>query len=272
MHEDEIFELTRAGDGELRSSATSLTPQQIEVLVRFDGTLTLGQVRASLPPPSAAGFDAIFRALHDRGLLARARTDPLTLQFQADLQNLGRSVDAAEADAGLALLRRAGFYVQIARSRQGAGVRPQGRPLTALLVEDEQALAHFTRSYLMLSGFQVRTAGTRAEVVAELRKPPRPDLVLLDVVLPDADGFDILLRMRQHPVLREVPVIMLTGKATREAVIQGLSAGADGYITKPFEPEALMRAVSTVLGLPEESSASRGGKDPWGNSDALQKR
>jgi DNA-binding response OmpR family regulator len=54
-------------------------------------------------------------------------------------------------------------------------------------------------------------------------------------------------------VLQEVPVIMLTGKATREAVLKGIAAGADGYITKPFEPHSLLRAVRAVLGLPEES-------------------
>jgi CheY-like chemotaxis protein len=58
---------------------------------------------------------------------------------------------------------------------------------------------------------------------------------------------------RKHPVLQEVPVIMLTGKATREAVLKGIAAGADGYITKPFEPHSLLRAVRAVLGLPEES-------------------
>jgi two-component system, OmpR family, response regulator len=72
-------------------------------------------------------------------------------------------------------------------------------------------------------------------------------------MLPDADGFDILLRVRQHPVLKDVPVIMLTGKATREAVLKGIAAGADGYITKPFEPHALLRAVRTVLGLPQQA-------------------
>jgi two-component system OmpR family response regulator len=72
------------------------------------------------------------------------------------------------------------------------------------------------------------------------------------VVLPDADGFDILARVRQHPVLKEVPVLLLTGRATREAVLQGLTLGADGYLTKPFEPDALLHAVRTVLGLPDE--------------------
>ena len=56
-----------------------------------------------------------------------------------------------------------------------------------------------------------------------------------------------LLRLRQHPALKNVPVIMLTGKATRESVIKGLAGGADGYVTKPFEADALMHVVRTVL-------------------------
>ena len=96
-------------------------------------------------------------------------------------------------------------------------------------------------------------------LVAEVRRPPVPDLILLDVMLPDADGFDILMRLRQHPVLQHVAVIMLTAKTTREAVIRGMSLGADGYITKPCAPDALMRAVRTVLGLPQEDAAPAGG-------------
>ncbi|HEX5286259.1 MAG TPA: response regulator, partial [Polaromonas sp.] len=92
-------------------------------------------------------------------------------------------------------------------------------------------------------------AGCRAEIVAEIRKPPIPDLVLLDVMMPDADGFDILLRIRSHPALKDVPVIMLTAKASREAVLKGLAGGADGYITKPVETESLLQAVRTVVGL-----------------------
>jgi DNA-binding response OmpR family regulator len=63
-------------------------------------------------------------------------------------------------------------------------------------------------------------------------------------------------------VLKEVPVIMLPGKATRVAVLKGIAGGADGYITKPFEADALLRAVRTVLGLPEEGLP--GSSDPWG--------
>jgi DNA-binding response OmpR family regulator len=68
-------------------------------------------------------------------------------------------------------------------------------------------------------------------------------------MLPDINGFDILLKMRQHPALKTVPVVMVTSKATREAVLMGLARGADGYLTKPVEPDTLKKAIRAVLGV-----------------------
>jgi two-component system, OmpR family, response regulator len=69
------------------------------------------------------------------------------------------------------------------------------------------------------------------------------------VNLPDADGFEVLARLRQHAALKTIPVVMITAEATREAVLKGLQAGADGYITKPFEPDWVVTAVRQVLGI-----------------------
>lgn len=259
MQNDDIYALTPLGESELRSSATRLTPAEIDVLVRLDGTLTVGQVLASLAPAARASFDTVFRNLRDRRLVTLVELDPFTRTWNAQVEMLTQGVRPAQADAGFASLQRSGFYVQIARERGTARTPQPGRPLTAVVVEDDAALGMFTRTLLNLSGFDVRNAHNRAEVVAEIRRPPVPDLILLDVMLPDADGFDILQRVRQHPVLKDVPVIMLTGKATREAVLKGIAGGADGYITKPFEPDALLRAVRTVLGLPDEDA---GGAKP----------
>ena len=85
--------------------------------------------------------------------------------------------------------------------------------------------------------------------MARLRTPPAPDLVILDVGLPDINGFDVLQRLKAHPVLKAVPVILLTAEATRESVMRGLVLGADAYITKPFERSALRDGVRAVLGL-----------------------
>ncbi|MEJ8840446.1 response regulator [Ramlibacter sp. AN1133] len=260
MQNDDIYALSPLGESELRSSATRLAPAEIDVLVRLDGTLTVGQVIASLPAAARPSFDAIFRSLLDRRLVTLVELDPFTRTWNAQVEMLTQAVRPAQADAGLAALQRSGFYVQIARERSTMRAPHPERPLTAVVVEDDAALGKFTSTLLKLSGFEVRNAHNRAEVVAEIRRPPIPDLILLDVMLPDADGFDILQRVRQHPALKDVPVIMLTGKATREAVLKGIAGGADGYITKPFEPDSLLRAVRTVLGLPEEDP---GGATPW---------
>ena len=76
---------------------------------------------------------------------------------------------------------------------------------------------------------------------------PYPHLVLLDVMLPDANGFDVLNRIRQHPVLQNTPVLMVTSLGEREDVVRGLTLGASGYITKPVKPSVLMQAVESVL-------------------------
>ena len=163
-------------------------------------------------------------------------------------------------------LKRAGYYVSIAHQRADTLERPAGHVLSAVVVEDDPMLAKFIQSYLSFEGFNVRLASNRLEVIAEFRNPSIPDLILLDVMLPDADGFEILLRLRQHPLFEDVPVIMLTGKTSREAVIKGLAGGANGYITKPFQADALMRAIRTVVGLPGKTADSESQQGPWGSS------
>jgi CheY-like chemotaxis protein len=248
-----------------RSGATTLGAEEIALLVRFDGNLTLQQVQASLSPAARKSYERDLRTLLNRRLLAPVELDPFASRFQAEMGNLAALVGETEADSALSSLQRSGFFVQIARERPDVRKPVPGKPLTVLVVEDEPVLARFIESYLKLCGMRVRLANDRASIVAGLREEPLPDLVLLDVVLPDADGFDVLLRMRQHPVLKHMPVVMLTGKATRQAVIKGLLAGADGYLTKPFEPDSVMRAVRTVLGLPATPSGEQSANDPWGN-------
>jgi CheY-like chemotaxis protein len=264
MFPEEIYALTPHGESELRGGATRLSAAQINVLVRVDGILSIAQLTASMSAAESLAFTTAMRDLRDKRLVQRVEQDPFTLQWNADLAQLSRGTGKeAEADAGLSSLQRTGFFVEIARPRPVPAPRRPGEALQVVVVEDDPQLASFTRTLLTLSGFAVRQAGNRAEVVNEIRRPPRPDLILLDVVLPDADGFDILMRVRAHPVLKDVPVVMLTGKATREAVLKGIAAGADGYITKPFEPHALLRVVGTVLGLPADGKA-----DQWANPDA----
>jgi two-component system OmpR family response regulator len=153
-----------------------------------------------------------------------------------------------EAETGAPQLERTGFYVTIAR-RSEVRIPPRnGEKYAILVVEDDGDLAQLLIDIFMLSGFEVRWASNREEINAEMNRRPHVDLVLMDIVLPDADGLQVLRRLRMHPSLSSLPVIMMTGKSGAQDVEAGLAAGADGYVTKPFKMSGLVKAVNTVLG------------------------
>jgi two-component system OmpR family response regulator len=248
VHSNDIYAVTSKGQQELRSGATVISPAEVELLVRLDGILSIAQIRQSVSDVVAPTLEKTMGQLLDKGLVEAVPPDPFAGSLQLQLSATALTDADAEADFCAATLKKSNYYVRIARKRGTPRQRAPGERLSAIIVDDEEHLAKFLHHYLTFEGFDVRIAGSRAEVVAEFRKPPIPDLVLLDVMLPDADGFDILLRIRAHPQLKDVPVIMLTAKATREAVLKGLASGADGYVTKPVETESLIQAVRTVLG------------------------
>ncbi|NMB63009.1 MAG: response regulator transcription factor [Chloroflexi bacterium] len=121
-----------------------------------------------------------------------------------------------------------------------------------LVIEDEERMARFVRLNLEQDGFQVNEALTGREGLDKLRTF-MPDLVLLDVMLPDLDGFELLKMIRE---IDNVPVIMLTAKGEEEDKVRGLELGADDYVTKPFSPRELVSRVKAVLRRLESSSVS----------------
>lgn len=248
MYDEFVFSLTPEGEKELRGGSTTVRPAELDLLVRIDGKLTFGQIKAGMGAAAAGDVDATLSRLINMELVRRGAADPFAGQFDFRPSDLAVLQATSQADAATASLQKSGYFVRIANKRP-ARIVPPGQKLTAIIVEDDPHLAKFLQHYLTFDGFEVRVAGNRAEAVAALTTRPVADLVLLDVMLPDVDGFDILFRLRQHPVLGEVPVIMMTAKATRESVIRGLAGGADGYVTKPFEAEALLDAVRAVTGL-----------------------
>src|SRR5581483_3741292 len=114
---------------------------------------------------------------------------------------------------------------------------------TALLVEDEDAIAALVRSYLERDGFTVVRAARGDEALAELAARP-VRVVLLDVGLPDMDGFDVCRAIRASS---RVPVLMLTARDEEPDRVTGLELGADDYVTKPFSPRELLARVKAVL-------------------------
>jgi len=117
-----------------------------------------------------------------------------------------------------------------------------------LVIDDDEDLQKLIGYNFKMENIVARQALKGADILGALREPPLPAAILLDVNLTDANGFDIMARLRQYPALRSIPVVMLTAETTREAVLKGLQGGADGYVTKPFEQEHLIGAVKAVLG------------------------
>jgi phosphate regulon transcriptional regulator PhoB len=115
-----------------------------------------------------------------------------------------------------------------------------------LVVDDEPDLVELVRVNLCQSGFDVDTAGAGGEALEKLRART-PDVVILDLMLPDVSGTEVCRRIRSDPELATLPVIMLTAKADEVDRIVGLELGADDYVTKPFSPRELTLRVRAVL-------------------------
>jgi phosphate regulon transcriptional regulator PhoB len=115
-----------------------------------------------------------------------------------------------------------------------------------LAVDDEPDLLELVRVGLTQAGYIVETAGSGNEALAALRRAP-PDLILLDVMLPDLSGTELCSRIRADQRLAAVPIIMLTAKSEEIDRVVGLEVGADDYVTKPFSPRELALRVRAVL-------------------------
>jgi DNA-binding response OmpR family regulator len=124
-----------------------------------------------------------------------------------------------------------------------------------LVVDDEERMVRFIRLNLEHDGFQVSEAFNGKEAIQKIRDVT-PDLILLDVMMPDLDGFEVLETVRE---VSNVPVIMLTAKGEEDDRVRGLELGADDYITKPFSPRELVSRVKAVLRRTESASGSMHG-------------
>jgi two-component system alkaline phosphatase synthesis response regulator PhoP/two-component system response regulator VicR len=112
-------------------------------------------------------------------------------------------------------------------------------------VDDEFYIRRLLEVNLQRAGFRVTMASDGQEALDQIRREP-PDLVLLDVMMPRVDGFEVLRRLKADPKTAGIPVLMLTAKAQDADIFHGLCAGADFYLTKPFNPKDLLMWVDRV--------------------------
>jgi len=258
IRDSDVFAVTDEGNEELKRGSTDLSQAALELMVLLDGNSSIAEIAARTKDLSAETVRQTAQFLAQSGYIKPATLEQeLKIDFSyffADQPAAAPSAEAAEqargeAESGTAALKLNGYYVSIAR-KSAKRIQPaNGSSYAVLVVEDDPELQRALKFLLTMEKFSPRLASNRDEILEALRTLPLPDVALLDVGLPDTNGFDILARMRQHPQLKSIPVIMLTGSAQREDVIRGLAGGADGYITKPFDRDVLLTGIRAVLGL-----------------------
>jgi CheY-like chemotaxis protein len=175
---------------------------------------------------------------------------------EIDLDGVSKAepeVDADDAKSfenaaliGNAKLRESGQFVNVVK--MGALPAPEGQPLI-LIVEDDPGTSAVLEAILKKREYATRIAANLHEIKRALSARPVPHLILLDVMLPDANGFAVLERLRRHPEYAKTPVVMLTSLSEPADVAKGLALGATGYMSKPARPQALLQVIRTALGL-----------------------
>ena len=128
---------------------------------------------------------------------------------------------------------------------QRSGPGGSGGP-TVLIVDDDEKLREYVRVNLEMEGYTVREAGSAEEGLGVLDEAT-PDLVLLDVMMPEVDGWEMLQRVQERHGIGTIPVIMFSGKVDEQAAEEAATRGAQGFIGKPFNPQQLIDQTKQLL-------------------------
>ena len=145
---------------------------------------------------------------------------------------------------------------RLARDNPRMSATATTEPVRVLVVDDEPNIVDVISMALRFEGFEVESAATGADAIASVAAR-RPQLLVLDVMLPDIDGFEVARRLATART--DVPIIFLTARDSTEDVVHGLTVGGDDYVTKPFSLEELVARIRTILrrsGLSDETSST----------------
>jgi CheY-like chemotaxis protein len=183
------------------------------------------------------------KAAHDLDFTGNFKLPQLIAEDRAQLTR--------ESQAAGGVLARKGVYLAAERllHRQASAKAPA--ETVVLIVEDDPDQLALAQLRVRMAGFAARTADSAAALQAALARHEPPDVLLLDIMLPDGDGFDILGGLRHHPAHALLPVVLLTVKGDPADIERGLALGADGYIVKPYSKKLLEEMLWQVLRLDE---------------------
>lgn len=244
--EELLKQFTHLSEGDMRMWASELSRlKYIEPVSQFEqpqaqesNYVYEGYVEMTADPEFKKTADEVSRWMRTN-VKAEEKTPEAELMKTSQMAIL-------QADTTIGSMQRSGFFLQPPEVAQPEAAAAHRRRV--LIVEDDAAQLALLRAIVRKEGHEVETAGNRAEVLGALNRLPYPELILLDVELPDVNGFQVLEKIRQHPTLKDVRVIMVTSRVGRADIAKGVLLGADGYITKPYQPATMMVAIRQALG------------------------
>ncbi|HEV2610361.1 MAG TPA: response regulator [Noviherbaspirillum sp.] len=247
MYAHTILRLTAEGKAAMKQAGPDIPADALRLLKMIDGRSSIAHLTARVGDRITGDFMSVAGDLHRRGWIESVDDVP-----SADAQRRASGLDDdeapmwSEARRAARLLHEKGFYTHVSRETPGEPLAASG--LKVLVVEDDQDMVQLMTTLLGERGFAVTQAADTPDVLQLFKDGYRPDIVLLDVVLPSRDGFYVLKHIRRYTDLSDVPVIMVTSRVADEDLQRGLKEGADGYIFKPFRWETLYACMRDVGG------------------------
>ncbi len=258
---DRTYFLTPAGRSALWAKETGSVPieyKRILAAVDFQGHSEVIRSRLRRFPDEL--IDEWLDELEELGLIDHRAAEPMeditfsgtrppSLPPMLGVDTLQLAKTSAVAGATLV---RTGCYLASERVANLPPAKKRHTETVIQLVEDDADQSKLAELRLQLAGYVVRIADSSRALATALREGSRPDLILLDIVLPDGDGFDILSKLRARPKYALLPIVLLTSKTDLDDIRNGLRLGADGYITKPYSRNILTEVIGRVLKQPVE--------------------
>lgn len=138
-----------------------------------------------------------------------------------------------------------------------------------LVVDDDPVIRGLLEVNLQLEGYEVGLAVDGSDALAQIAAD-HPDLILLDIMMPGIDGWEVAQRLKEDPATAHIPVAFLTARAMGADVKRGTDLGVDAYVTKPFDPEELLELVGRLVGHHPGGDAESGGPEPNGGAEGAR--
>ncbi len=249
---ERIYRLTKAGRDAWESEDRAVPADYRRLLWLMDFHRQPGLVKELMRAYPRVVLDEWLAEMEQLGLIEQVPPgQEVTHDFTAPPADRTQAMDEArlqnESATVGAALERTGAYVALDRLKHRRAWTKAPGDTVILIVEDDPDQRALADLRITMAGYKVRAADSVKGFLESMFEEGAPDLMLLDVELPDGDGFELLARMRRHKVLAALPIILLTVRKDPADIGKGLALGADGYVTKPYTKSILADVIRAVL-------------------------